>query len=243
VANPTLADLRASVRDRLHLSANDPSFPDDRINRAINMAMGDLATAQPNGWWFQRCEITQQNTAGDVATVAIHLADRTRIVEKIGYVYASLDGDYWTEIKQRERQDAIRSAGGVLAAGGLPYSWGYVRLPSSGGQRNDMGVVFDPALANLAYIRVGVVVGPPDFANDTDTMAYLPAPFAGAIVERACSKLGRQKRKVGQLTTRRRYITEVTMAATAADAWTKDLRRWFDKPYHGPGQATEHRRI
>lgn len=242
MANLTLAALRALVRNRVHLSANDPQFPDDVINRYINEAMGDIATAQPNGWWFQQCELTAQNAAGNLGVLPLNVAT-TRVIEKVSYVYASLDGNYWLPITQRERTDSIRSAGGVLAAAGLPISWGQVRVPVSAGARRQIGLAFDPPLPNLAWTRVGVTVTPPDFTADADPMAYLPAAFAGVVVEGAAKFASRQKRKVGQLTTRRRYITEVVMCSTAEDEWTKTLRLWFDKPYSGPGYPRERLRV
>lgn len=238
-ANPTLAQLRTLVRQRVRLSANDPNMGDETINRAISMAMGDIAGDRPNGWWFQRYEVTKKNTAGDLAVLPVHLAtpDPTRIIQQLSYVWTSADGDYWTRIDQRTRPDAIRAAGGRMVAAGTPGSWGQVRVPVAGGVRNQLGVAFDPPLPNNYWTRIGLVVGPGEFVADTDHLVWLPAQFMGVVIERASTKLSRQRRKVGQLTSRRRYITEVTMDASACDEGLKALRLWWDTPYSGPSYA------
>lgn len=239
MANPTLATLRATVRGRLRLSANDPAFPDQHINRAISMAANDIGNANPNGWWFQQYELTFQNAGAFPDLVPVVMSDRQRTVEKVVYVYASLNGDYWEPITQRERTDAVRAAGGRMAAAGLPLSWGVTRRSYVAAQRAQIALVFDPPLPTGAWLRVGVIIGPDEFAADTDRLANLMAPFAGVVVEKACAILARKQRRVGA----RRYIpTHNSVATTAAQEWTHALRLWFATPYSGPGFPTLRRR-
>lgn len=241
MALPTLADLRTLVRSRAHLSANDPSFPDDNVSRAIAMAADDVATSNPDGWWFQRYETTIRNLTGaDSAVMAVAVIDRTRVVQKIGYVFVSFDGNYWTPVRQRDATDAMAVSGGVIASNGaLPISWGQTRLNTFAGQRAQIGIAFSPPLPLNAYMRVGFVVGPGNFTADGDTFPWLPAQFMGAVIEGACMILHRQQRKQGVLTSRRKYITLVTLAQSAHDGWMKALRLWWDKPYSGPGYPVE----
>lgn len=241
MASPTLATLRTMVRDRAHVSPNDPNFPDDVVNRAISMAVGDVAGARPDGWWFQRYELDIQNTAGDTDVVAVYVPDRARTVEKVGYVFVSLDGNFWNPVPQRTRLDSIEVAGGRTVAAGVPTSWGVVRLPTFASQRNQLGIVFDPPLPDQAWIRVGAVVGPAEFTADSTVMAWLPVQFTGAVVEKAVATMARQKRKQGVLTSRRKFITEAALAASVADGWVSALLVWFAKPYAGTGTPIQHR--
>lgn len=237
----SLAQLRAAVRGRIHLSPNDPAFGDQVVNRAVSMAMGDVANADPNGWWFQRFELTAQNTAGDVSVFPVNMIDRARTVEKIHTVFVSLDGNYWLQVDQHTVRDSVLTAGGRTAAAGIPVSWAQQRLPITSGptQHNDMGVRFAPQLPNGAWVRCEVAVGPADFVDDADLMDGLPFQFAGAVIEGAALKLARQQRKQGVLTSRRRTITAATMCQSAYQDWLKILRAWFDRPYAGPGYPTE----
>lgn len=241
----TLVQLRTAVRDRVHVSAIDPRFNDNVVNRSIQQAYDEVCTSQPKGWWFQRQELTFQVTTGDAAVVPINLdhtsaPDRSRNIQQLGYCFVSLDGNYWVPVRRRSRTDALRSSGGVLAPLDVPVSWGVQRLPASGGQRNQLAVVFDPPLPNLSWVRVGAVVANSQFINDTDQMVDLPAQFYGAVTERASSRLVRVRREVGNLIGRRRYITAATLCDTSYQGWMVALKKWWDKPYTGSGYGLQH---
>lgn len=239
MTNPTLADLRTTVRRRARVSKNDRSFADDKVNRAIQMAANDLAGVNSNGWWFHRIELTQQNTLGDIALWPVVMADVGRTVDKIGYVFVSLDGHYWTRIERRERLDSIRAAGGRMAAAGVPLTFSQQRIgKGTGGTRKQIGLAFEPPLPAEAWVRVGVVATPVDVVDDADVMFGFPISFMGAIVEAATTRLERTRRGQGALISRRRYVTPVTMADTARAGWEKALKLWWNAPYLGSGQTT-----
>lgn len=237
MANPSLTTLRARVRNRAAIKATDPRFPDQTVNRAINMAVGDVSAIRPNGFWFQHFEQRQQNVSGPQAIVPVHLADRTRTVEKLSYVFASLDNNYWLPVRQRARHDAIDYSNGMTAAAGIPSSWGAVRVSTSGGQRNQLGIQFDQPLPDQAWLRVGFVVGAGQFTADGDLMVWLMPQMVGVVIERAAETLTRQKRKQGVLTTRRKFITANALCKEAADEWERALSMWYAKAYSGPGVA------
>lgn len=237
MTSPTLAALRDRVRHRANISANDPRFPDNTVNRAISMAVNRVGHARPNGWWFDRYEKQYQNTTGaDLDVMPLTLADRTRTVQKLGYVFVSLDGNYWVPVPERERTDAIRVSGGRTASGGIPWSWSVVRVSVDTGQRNQLGVVFDPPLPPLASVRVGLIVGAGVFTADSDPMVWLMPPMAGAVVELAAATIARQKRNTGPLT-RRYRPSEQSIAQQAADGWLVALRAYYDRPYSGAGHG------
>lgn len=235
--NPTLLTLRTQVRARLNISANDRQFPDEVVNRAISQACNNVASDQPNGWWFNRVEITT-NVTVDTPSLPVVATDTTRDVEKIGeYLYGSLDGDFWTPIPRYEHLDGIRATGGAVVARGLPNSWNVVRITRSASHRAQLAITFDPPLPAGASVRFAAVIGPADFVDDTSRAGGLFLPFMGAIIEGACQVLARQRREQGVLTSHRRYITAAAMAQGANAAWLKALRTWFATPHSGPSHA------
>jgi hypothetical protein len=237
VTAKTLLQVRTAVRDRAHVSAKDPRFNDDVVNRSIQQAYGEILTFMPGGWWWNRFEINYGATNGEIPL----LLGNGTYIEGVEYVYASTDGDYWQPIRRRTRTDSIRAAGGQTAKVDIPDSWGVEwRGNASGSQPNQLVVVVDPPSSDDTTYRIGVSIVPPDLQNDTDQFEWLPVQFTGAIIERASARLIRVRREVGNLTTRRRFITAATLADTAFDGWMKALRLLLGKPYGGPGYTKQH---
>lgn len=237
----TLASVRSAVRARLRVSANDPMFPDNTVNRAINIAYRNLLTCQPDGWWWQHVEEQQQNGSTDVSTVPIILTtpDNARLIRKVEHVFCSIDGNYWLPVHPRERTDQIRLAGGRRSSDGIPLSWSVIPQPSNvGGHKASIAFVFDPLLPALFFIRYVCNVFAADLAADGDTLYGLPGLLVDAVVENAVVALVRQKRNVGVVTTRRRYATELTISTQAATEWTKAARIYFNTPAAGAGTTT-----
>ncbi len=246
MAAVTLAELRARVRERCHISANDPMFPDAIINRRLNLAYGDMtATVQPDGWWWQHVERDYQNVSGaDQPTVFVQTnpPDNTRSVRKVYSVFGGIDGVYWLPIPPRERQDAIRLAGGQRASNGaipLCYSVKPLMQGDGLGNRTQLALQLDPPLPNLAYLRFMMVVYPADFTADGTFAIGLPSILADLIVEQAVIAVLRQKRTVGTVTTRRRYATELSIAKEAAKEWLKAARVFMNSSTAGPGYVTQ----
>lgn len=236
----TLLQLRIDVRDRAHVSAKDPRYNDDVVNRAIQQAYGEVATARPGGWWFQRVEIGFGQFPADRPYLPL-ITGLPNYVEGVGYVYASIDQDYWVPIRRRTRTDAIRAAGGQKAPVDIPESWGVQYLGSGTGfQPSQLALVFDPPLGSNTALRVGLILGPVDFDDDTAVMAGLPIQFTGAVVERAAARLMRTRRDVGNLTRRRTAPSPVALADQAYEGWMRALRLFFGKPYGGPGYSAQH---
>lgn len=237
----TLLDLRTAVRERVRLSANDPMFPDDRINRAINIAYNNVTCIEPNGWWWQHCEETVQNGVTDVDQFPVHLAtpDNARLIRKVQCVFCSLDGNYWLPIPPRERTDQVRLAGGRRSSDGLPLSWNVLTAPSTiAGVKSAIALLFDPPLPAGAWVRFIANVFAADLTVDGSTLAGVPNILEDAIVENACMALIRQKRTVGVVTTRKRYATELTVTTQAAAEWVKAARIYFNTAAAGPGYST-----
>lgn len=235
----SLLQLRVDVRDRAHVSAKDPRFNDNVVNRSIQQAYGEVASMMPGGWWFQRMELEQAGNGAAVLPITNTVTGG--YVENVGYVYASTDGDYWVPINRRTRTDSIRAGGGVMAPVGIPESWGVEYVGSDGaGNQRQLAFVFDPPIAASTTVRFGVVLGPADFVNDADFMVGLPLQFTGAVIERASARLIRIRREVGNLTTRRRYVTAATLCDTAFEGWMRALKAFFGKPYGGAGYGATH---
>lgn len=246
MAAVTLAELRARVRERCHISAVDPLFTDSIINRRINIGYGDLLSAvQPDGWWWQHVERDYQNVSGaDQATVFVQTnpVDNARSVRKVYSVFGGTDGVYWLPIPPRERQDSIRLAGGQrVSNGAIPLSYAVKPLMQGDGlgNRTQLALQLDPPLPNLAFLRWMMVVYPADFTADGTFAIGLPSIFADIVVEMAVVAVLRQKRTVGTVTTRRRYATELSIAKQAVDEWVKAARIFMNSASAGPGYLTQ----
>lgn len=244
---PTLVEIRTRVRERAHLSSNDPMFSDSVLNRRINIAYGDVLTGvQPNGWWWQHIEQTLQNTSGgDLAQMPVILAtpDNTRSIRKVGSVFASIDGNYWMPVAQRERSDQVRLAGGRRVADGLPLSWSALPSPTTvAGNRRQLVLVFDPPLAALTFVRFQCVVDPADLTADGSVLVGIPPILADLVVEAAVNPLIRQKRSVGVITSRRRFATELSIAGNALTEWMHAARVYFNSAAAGAGYGVVHDR-
>src|SRR4029077_16925603 len=109
---------------------------------------------------------------------------------------------------------------------------------TAGGAKRQLVIVFDPPLPNLAYVRYMGVIDPADLTGDGDSIGGLPPLISQMVVEAAVVKLLGQQRSVGRLSTRRRYITKVSVAKDAVAGWQRAARIYFNSPAAGPGYAT-----
>lgn len=237
----TLADLRTASRERARISANDPMYPDQVVDRQLNIAYNALTCVEPNGWWWQHVEETIQNGATDAATFPLRLGtpDNARLVRKVLYVFVSLDGNYWLPVPNRERQDQIRLAGGRRVADGIPLSWSPLNQPQTvSGVKSNVSIVFDPPLPALAWVRYGVNAFAADLVNGAAQVVGWPQLLMDAITERAVCALMRQKRVGATAKAARAAANEMTVAKDAADGWVKAARIYFNTAAAGPGYTT-----
>lgn len=238
----TLATLRALVRERLFLSAFDPMFPDTKVNRYINIAISDVTSMQPDGWWWQHVEQDVQNGASAVAAFGVHLStpDNARLIRKVRNVFCSLDGAYWLPIPERGRTDAVRLAGGQRVANGdLPLAWTAQAVAQTiSGVKSNIALIFDPPLPASMWVRFIAVVMPKDLAADGDTLVGVPPILTDLVVEKAVVRCLVQRRAVGSLTSRRRYATELSIAQSAVKEWEQAARLYFASPAAGPAYTT-----
>lgn len=237
----TLAGLRALVRERQFLSANDPMFPDARINRYINLAINDVTTAQTDAWWWQHIEQDVQNGASDTATFGVHLAtpDNARLIRKVFSVFVSLDGSYWLPVPQRERTDQVRLAGGQRAANGIPLSYSVLTVAQTvAGAKSNVALVFDPPLPAGAWVRFICAAMCADLTSDGAQLVGVPPILTDLVVESAVLRCLKQRRAIGSLTARRRYATELSIVTKTVDEWMRATRLYFTAPAAGASYAT-----
>lgn len=241
VVEPTLADLRARVRELLDLSTNDPLFTDAIIDRQLNLAYRKVLRAQPNGWWWQHVEITV-TTAAETALLPVQLPvpDDTRMISKAYAVFGSLDANYFLPIAQRERTDQVRLSGGG-AANGLPLSWAVVAdVGHDGAHRHQIALSFEPPLPAGASVRYIVVLGPADLTVEGSIAGGIPAVLVDALVEYANVALARQQRLGPSAAARRKYTTTLSLLMASAEERLHNARVAFDRPYEGAGSGPLH---
>lgn len=163
----SLIDMRAALRERTQLAANDPRGTDAALNRQINFAMHRWQIANPHGWPWDFSESSTTLTIG-VDTVTYSLGMGAGAPTKIRYAVLRHPSGLWeyplermTRADQLERWPLDSEGGGPRA---------YSLMGTSGNVGGVLGVVLKlRPKPDIAYsLLIGAQTPGADLAADTD---------------------------------------------------------------------------